>query len=650
MTESNFALSSQAQITSEEIEKRSFSSKVRGISESEVRSFLRRVSEEITRLSDNEQKLIEKLNKYEKAQDVKHVATKQELLESLGEQTARILVGAEEAAEQMVTDAELKAKEISDKSKADFEEMEIKTADKKTSNDKELEEFFESSKKQAIKNAEMIVENARVHGREIFQEATVLREKILKDLLRRRELLSEQIDELRKGREELLDSYKVVKGSFQKATDALVGVEEKASSELMHNPIDVDELLAAHVELPAILNSSNAIEGFTDENIVETKIVIENKDEVKKEGKESMPETPASSSVTIVSKDAVPTKPVIKPNEELAPKEIYNQEDIDESQSKKSKSLKNYMKGALGVDALSQDQVNAEVDLIQAEIDTEIEVIQEEIEAEDKKDVSELFKTLKTKPVESPTKNAVKTPVKDSVMRKTEPENSVKDPEKPKQKSEKKTKAITPIAVRDESIAKFSSSILRKAKKQLQNEQNELLDALRTTKSKKRLKADEVLPSIDAHIKIWEENLREEIESVFELGAKSVSNKKVAITDEIQKNIISWVITPLRESLSTAIDEGEVADLSTRVGAKYREWRNSDLKIALSDVLCSTYSNGVLNAAPKDSMLSWMVEKPGKCVDCDDNALEPTKVNEQFPTGQSCAPAHSGCRCVITLG
>ena len=106
MTESNFALSSQAQITSEEIEKRSFSSKVRGISESEVRSFLRRVSEEITRLSDNEQKLIEKLNKYEKAQDVKHVATKQELLESLGEQTARILVGAEEAAEQMVTDAE----------------------------------------------------------------------------------------------------------------------------------------------------------------------------------------------------------------------------------------------------------------------------------------------------------------------------------------------------------------------------------------------------------------------------------------------------------------------------------------------------------------------------------------------------------------
>ena len=121
MTESNFALSSQAQITSEEIEKRSFSSKVRGISESEVRSFLRRVSEEITRLSDNEQKLIEKLNKYEKAQDVKHVATKQELLESLGEQTARILVGAEEAAEQMVTDAELKAKEISDKSKADFE-------------------------------------------------------------------------------------------------------------------------------------------------------------------------------------------------------------------------------------------------------------------------------------------------------------------------------------------------------------------------------------------------------------------------------------------------------------------------------------------------------------------------------------------------
>ena len=186
MSETNFTLSSQAQITPEEIEKRSFSNKVRGISESEVRSFLRRISDEITRLNDNETKLIEKVKKLEENNSLKHVASKAELLESLGEQTARILVGAEEAAEQMIVDAKELAANLTEKANNNYDEMCIKTDDEKELREKEIRLNFENSKKQANKNAEMIVENARVHGREIFQEATVLREKILKDLLRRR--------------------------------------------------------------------------------------------------------------------------------------------------------------------------------------------------------------------------------------------------------------------------------------------------------------------------------------------------------------------------------------------------------------------------------------------------------------------------------
>ena len=107
------------------------------------------------------------------------------------------------------------------------------------------------------------------------------------------------------------------------------------------------------------------------------------------------------------------------------------------------------------------------------------------------------------------------------------------------------------------------------------------------------------------------------------------------------------MVDPLREALTLAIEEGDFADVTTRVGAKYREWRNNDLKIALTDSLCATYSLGVLEAAPKGAMMQWVVEKAGQCVDCDDNALEPTKANEAFPTGQAYAPAHSGCRCVI---
>lgn len=629
MSESDFTLSSQAHITPEEIIQRSFSSKVRGVSENEVRSFLRRVSEEVTRLTDREKDLLDKIKNLEESLKVKPVATKQELLERLGEQTSRILVGAEEAAEQMLQDAKERSADMLEKAEKNYEAMHIKTADERTKIEKEIEAYFASSKEQADKNADMIVEQARVKGREIFEEATVTREKILKDLLRRRELLSEQIDELRKGREELLDSYKVVKGSFQKATDALVGVENKAASELMASPIDVDELLAAHVELPAVLNSSNPIKAFESElNLVEE----EAKEEV---SNEVTPEL--QSAVNIISKEA-------KENAEIAEatgKEIYDQENSD---SKKSKSIKSYVKDALGV----SNSVNGDTDTltrteapeVDIEAKSEITIVEDATKTEEKKDVSALFADLKS------TAKEVKPTPKDSAIRKTEedPEESSSSKNE-KKKAVKKSKATTPIELRDEIIVEFNSAALRKAKKQLQNEQNELLDALRTTKSKKKITAQEVLPALDSHIKMWTENLREEIEGIYVKGA----GKKVQASEEDLVAAISWTIEPLREALTLSIEEGDFADVTTRVGAKYREWRNNDLKVALADTLCATYSLGVLVAAPKGTMMQWVVEKAGQCVDCDDNALEPTKANEAFPTGQAYAPAHSGCRCVIAV-
>lgn len=626
MSESDFTLSSQAHITPEEITQRSFSTKVRGVSETEVRSFLRRVSDEVTRLTDREKDLVAKIKNLEESLKIKPEATKQELLERLGEQTSRILVGAEEAAEQMLQDAKERSTDMLEKAEKNYEAMHIKTSDERAKIEKEIEAYFASAKERADKNAEMVVEQARIKGREIFEEATVTREKILKDLLRRRELLSEQIDELRKGREELLDSYKVVKGSFQKATDALVGVENKAASELMASPIDVDELLAAHVELPDVLNSKINIKQFEDEI-----------DLVKEEAKEESAvevSTELQSAVNIISKEAIENSDVA----ETSGKEIYDQE---EAESKKSKSIKNYVKDALGVTNAQNGDTDTitrtdapEVDI---EAKSEITVVEETVKViEDKKDVSALFANLKS------TAKEVKPTPKDSAIRKTE-----EDPEEvaatEKKKAPKKSKATTPIELRDEVVAEFNSAALRKAKKQLQNEQNELLDALRTTKSKKKITAGDVLPSVDAHIKMWSENLRQEIEGIYEKAA----SKKIQPSEENVVAAISWVVDPLREALTLAIEEGDFADVTTRVGAKYREWRNNDLKIALTDSLCATYSLGVLEAAPKGAMMQWVVEKAGQCVDCDDNALEPTKANEAFPTGQAYAPAHSGCRCVI---
>ena len=46
-------------------------------------------------------------------------------------------------------------------------------------------------------------------------------------------------------------------------------------------------------------------------------------------------------------------------------------------------------------------------------------------------------------------------------------------------------------------------------------------------------------------------------------------------------------------------------------------------------------------------MLQWVPADPGRCPDCDDNALEPTLKGKAFPTGQPHPPAHPGCRCIV---
>ena len=46
-------------------------------------------------------------------------------------------------------------------------------------------------------------------------------------------------------------------------------------------------------------------------------------------------------------------------------------------------------------------------------------------------------------------------------------------------------------------------------------------------------------------------------------------------------------------------------------------------------------------------MLRWVPAEVEQCPDADDNALEPTCKGRPFPTGQSCPPAHAGCRCLV---
>jgi hypothetical protein len=82
----------------------------------------------------------------------------------------------------------------------------------------------------------------------MLDEAKAARERVLGDLVRRRALLQGQIEELRGGRDRLLDAYRTVKRTFLEATEALVQVEQRAAVErATTEPIDINAEIAAEI-------------------------------------------------------------------------------------------------------------------------------------------------------------------------------------------------------------------------------------------------------------------------------------------------------------------------------------------------------------------------------------------------------------------
>ena len=108
------------------------------------------------------------------------------------------------------------------------------------------------------------------------------------------------------------------------------------------------------------------------------------------------------------------------------------------------------------------------------------------------------------------------------------------------------------------------------------------------------------------------------------------------------------MVTTLRRRIEEGTDAGE--DLSARVGAAYRDWRGERIERLVGDCALQSFSAGVLAAAPKKGAVRWVMTSSEGCSDCDDNALAgAVPLTEGFPTGHAAPPAHSGCRCLVTL-
>jgi cell division septum initiation protein DivIVA len=197
------------------------------------------------------------------------------------------------------------------------------------------------------------------------------------------------------------------------------------------------------------------------------------------------------------------------------------------------------------------------------------------------------------------------------------------------------------IAHRDELLAPVTARLGRAVKRALGDDQNRLLDRIRSTPS---LNIDELLGPEDEHRAVFEQAVRAHLAEAYAAGAAYAGAAGVpdnGTVEESSAGLAHVVVTMLRRQIE---DSGDLGD---QVSAAYREWRGERVQRVSGDYATQAFSAGVL-AASSDQKLRWIVTSPTGCSDCEDNALAgAVSPSEAFPTGHAHPPAHSGCRCLV---
>ena len=233
----------------DEVAGRTFGIVRRGFDPAAVRSFLSAVADELRAAARRETDLRSLLAGAEDR--AAHPRIDESMLTAaLGEETARILRSAREAAQdtrqkadenvaQLLREAHEQAAAI----RADAELVmarEIGAAEEAGSRTKgaaeetaaKIKESAEGEAAAALgrarREAEALLHDVQAEARSMLEEAQAVRARVLGDLSRRRKLAHAQVEQLRAGRDRLLVAYRLVRSTLDEVTDELTRSEAEA--------------------------------------------------------------------------------------------------------------------------------------------------------------------------------------------------------------------------------------------------------------------------------------------------------------------------------------------------------------------------------------------------------------------------------------
>lgn len=577
-----------------------FSSSRRGYNPDEVRALLVSVAAELGRLQDRERQLASELSSALASASPTLPVDDDTIAQLLGEETLRVLQTARESSSQIKIRAEETAatalRSANDEANRLRQDAEVEAARKRHDTGVQAAAELELAKQQ---------------GRDMVTEAQAYRQRVLSDLERRTTLARQQINDLFGGRDRLLQVFERARSVAVDIASELQAVEE---------PEEYVNLAATTGPVPLTVPRS----ALPDR---EHPVMYEQDDELDDEPTVALEAVPLAvvavqpAEVEIVEA-ATSDEPVAVQPEPDQPDPVAVVEVVP----------------APPPPPIPQQSDDNVVALFRGR--TPINLPQVEPA---KSDLNGLFARLR---IETPT---IEVPAVASILSASDATDARADPDV----------VDGYFARRDEALVPLITACGRKLKRVLADEQNGVLDLLRSNESIRKL--DALLPSLSSHIAQFADSIADELLEAAVAGAVEVGKHdtktlrkslgRASVMASAMSVLKDSLIGPLRMRLERCVVEGggNNDDVTKRVRAVYREWKTQRIDDQLDDLLLGAFGGGLAASIEPGTPVEWIIDPAAKgCPDCEDNSLAGrVAAGGAFPTGHTASPAHPGCRCLV---
>jgi DivIVA domain-containing protein len=645
-----------------EVARKEFATGFRGFDQYEVRAYLAKLAAEMGVLQERDRGLRERLTEIERKRPSDRVLADEEIEAALGFEATKVIHAAREAGSEIRARAEENVARLLREAQDESQKMRTEAAG-----------LLRARTDEAEAAATQIVETAQQRGREMVAEAQAVRERMLKDLARRRRHAEAQVQLLLGGRERLVEALEQAARAAGETTDQLGLVE-------LSDLPPIEPIAEGFGPSSPPVTPAPVVGAVPNQAGREASPVIIDAPEAAVETRIPEPVTPPSEpepepesvSVSVSESEAVK---VIDERRAGAlrlrrrrgePQQVALEDDVEGVRlirPEETSAPAEEQPPSSAIDASRAVEGTAAADVPEPDVpDPEMErgvaaINEADATARLATPVIEIFARLRadraTPAADAPTSDTP-APAELDATDGPEPSSPAELDQSAQDIAVETDAAVEVDAVfeaRDAALDEAERALARSLKRALADEQNEVLDSLRRLKGTPRVEV--LLPEPEVHRARYQRVAAGPFGTAAAAGTSAVGTSAIGDDvplDELAIQFGEEVSADLRARLQRALDAGtgDAEALVEAISAGYREWKASRSEPVASHHTASVYSAALYASSPEGE-LRWVVDPAeGGCPDCDDNALAgPTAKGTAYPTGQLHPPAHVGCRCLL---